>query len=80
MCELMRIESESRVTAGEGVKDPEPDIIFISSMVDYMACCTLTAAVASSRYVRIYWDLYHVLLGPCLWKQESQEQTIAGFV
>lgn len=36
------------------VKDPEPDIIFISSMVDYMACCSLTAALISGRYGRIY--------------------------
>ena len=50
--ELMRIESESH-SSGR-VKDPEPDIIFISSMVDYMACCSLTAAVTSSRYVGIY--------------------------
>lgn len=38
------------------VKDPERDIIFISSLVDYMASCSLTTTVASSRYVRIYWD------------------------
>lgn len=42
--ELIRIQ--------RGVKDPEPGIIFISSVEDYMACCSLTAAVMSSRYVR----------------------------
>lgn len=37
--ELMRLESHSQ----RRVKDPEPGIIFISFMVDYMACCFLTA-------------------------------------
>lgn len=47
--ELMRIERSQR-----RVKDPEPGIIFISSVVDYTACCSLTSAVISSRYVGIY--------------------------
>lgn len=75
---LMRIGSEC--IPGEGLKIPEPDIIFISSMVDYMACCSLTAALISGRYGRIYWDQYHVLFLSCLWKLKSQEETNAGFV
>lgn len=40
--ELMRHESKAESQSKRRVKDPEPVIIFVSSMVDYIACCFLT--------------------------------------